>query len=245
MRKGEPLKAEDIAAAIDGLFATGRFSDIVAAAERSGDGVAVRFVTKPAWFVGGVSVSGNLNNPPDREQISAATRFALGAPFRQEDLDSAVAAVKDLFEANGLYEAEVVPEIRRDADAQQVFITIEVNSRKRAKYAIPVIQAGAAQAPLSQGSADRLTGVAPQPAGNGAMLSTDVIVRIAGWRIPLIHWSRQVTDSRTRRGVQKILNKYQDKDRLMARVDIDELDYDAQARRVTPWSTSPPARKCR
>ena len=180
LRKGELLKAEDVAAAIDGLFATGRFSDVAAEAERSGDGVTVRFITKPAWFVGGVAVSGKLNNPPEREQIAAATRFALGAPFHDEDLDAAVTAVKSLFEANGLYDADIVPELKRDPGAQQVFITINVNSRKRAKYAMPVIQAASAQTPLSLGSADRLIAVAPAPAGNGATLSNDAIVRIRG-----------------------------------------------------------------
>ena len=29
LKKGEPLRAEDVARAIDGLFATGRFEDIV------------------------------------------------------------------------------------------------------------------------------------------------------------------------------------------------------------------------
>jgi len=41
LRKGEPLRADDVAAAIDGLFATGRFADIVAEAEPAGDGVIV------------------------------------------------------------------------------------------------------------------------------------------------------------------------------------------------------------
>src|ERR1700704_3302671 len=48
LRKGQPLRAEDVANAIDGLFATGRFNDIAVEAEPSGNGVLVRFVTKNA-----------------------------------------------------------------------------------------------------------------------------------------------------------------------------------------------------
>ena len=36
LKKGEPLHAEDVARAIDSLFATGHFDDIVAEAEPSG-----------------------------------------------------------------------------------------------------------------------------------------------------------------------------------------------------------------
>src|SRR4051812_15636834 len=46
LKKGEPLKAEEVAKAIDGLFATGRFQDITVEAEASGEGVAVVFVTQ-------------------------------------------------------------------------------------------------------------------------------------------------------------------------------------------------------
>src|SRR6266496_2746783 len=36
LKKGEPLRAQDVADAIDGLFSTGLFEDIVVEAERSG-----------------------------------------------------------------------------------------------------------------------------------------------------------------------------------------------------------------
>ena len=51
LKKGEPLRAEDVAHAIDGLFATGRFEDIAVEAEAAGDGVRIRFAVKLALFV--------------------------------------------------------------------------------------------------------------------------------------------------------------------------------------------------
>ena len=60
------------------------------------------------------------------------------------------------------------------------------------------------------------------------------IIRATGWRLPIIHWWRHVTSSRTRDGVQGVLKKYGGKDRLMARVDLKKLDYDAARRRVRP-----------
>src|SRR5712692_3514456 len=68
LKKGQLLHAEDVAHAIDGLFATGRFADIAVEAEPSGDGVLVRFVTKNAVFVGGVSIEGKLMDAPSHGQ---------------------------------------------------------------------------------------------------------------------------------------------------------------------------------
>ena len=209
LKKGEPLRAADVASAIKGLFATGRFEDIVVEGELSGTGVIVRFVTKPRWFVGSVTVEGKIGSPPNRGQVSSTTQLNLGAPFHDEDLTHAVEGIKNLLNANGLYEAEVTPAVERDNDAQQVFVTFKVNEQKRAKYEMPVI-----------------TG--------DTKLSDDTILRATGWRIPIIHWWRQVTDARTRTGVQSLLNKYHQQDRLTARVELQKLDYDAERRRVRP-----------
>src|SRR5881227_2386492 len=65
LKTGEALHQEDVAQAIDGLFATGRFEDILVEAEPSGDGVIVRFVTTSAWFVGGVTIDGKAVIPPN------------------------------------------------------------------------------------------------------------------------------------------------------------------------------------
>src|SRR5258708_7351247 len=53
VKVGEPFRAEEVANAIDGLFATGRFEDIIVEAEPTGDGVIVRFITQTIWFLGG------------------------------------------------------------------------------------------------------------------------------------------------------------------------------------------------
>ena len=217
LKKGEPLHQEDVAHAIDGLFATGRFDDIVVEAEPSGDEVIVRFVTKYAWFVGGVSIDGKVMIPPNRGQISSTTQLGLGTPFRDEDVTQAVEGIKHLLDTNGLYEAKVTPAVERDNEAQAVFITFTIKEGKRAKYETPTI--------------------------NGASLPESTILRATGWRVPLIHWWLQVTNSRTRKGVQGILKKYQSQDRLKARVELQKLEYDAQHRRVRPTINITPGPK--
>ena len=209
LRKGEPLHSEDVARAIDGLFATGRFEDIVVQAEPSGAGVVIEFVVKNAWFVGGVSVEGKTPTPPNRGTIATVAQLNLGAPFHDEDVTNAVQSIEHLLQGNGFYETHVEPQVERDSNTQQVFVTFAVKEGERAKYAEPVIKGQAG-------------------------LSDATILRATGWRLPIIHWWRKVTDARTRKGVQGLLSKYAKQDRLRATVQVESLDFDAQNRRVHP-----------
>ena len=91
MKTGEALHSEDVATAIDALFATGRFQDIVVEAEPAGNGVTVRFVTQLARFVGNVAIEGKI------AQIQAATDpEILKEPFEMAKRDPELikAAVK-------------------------------------------------------------------------------------------------------------------------------------------------------
>ncbi|HZU28941.1 MAG TPA: POTRA domain-containing protein [Bryobacteraceae bacterium] len=206
---GEPLQASEVAAAIDSMFATGRFEDIQVQAESSGNGVIVRFVLTPAWFVGGVNVEGKVASPPNRGQVAANAGFTLGTPFHDEDVKQAQESIQKLLVANGLYDGTVRPEVERDNDGQQVFLTFTVHEGKRAKYEMPSIS-------------------------GDTKLSDNTIVRATGWRLRFINWWRQVTDSRTRNGIAGILNTYGKKDYLAAKVELQKLDYDEQHRRVKP-----------
>ena len=206
---GDVLHVEDVGTAIDNLFATGCFRDIVVQADDSPGGVLVRFVTQPAWFVGSVSIEGKVGAPPNRAQVRSTAELTLGSEFRDEDIDHAQQAIADLLKSNGLYESTVTPKVERDPKQQQVFITFQIVDHKRARYEGPVIEG--------------------QP-----LLSNGTIYHATGWRIPIIHWWRQVTALRTHKGVQGILAKYQKQGRLRAAVDLKNLDYDAKRRRVRP-----------
>src|SRR5713101_2223582 len=96
LKPGEPLRAADVSHAIDGLFATGRFEDIAVEVEPVGEGVRVRFVTKNATFVGGVSVEGSIMESPNRGQLTSAANFSLGVPFHDEDITHAVESIQHL-----------------------------------------------------------------------------------------------------------------------------------------------------
>lgn len=209
LQVGMPLHEEEVADAIDGLFATGRFEDIIVEAEASGNGVLVRFRFQLTQFVGGIQVSGSSPNPPNRAQVEAATQFNLGAPFHDADVTAAVQNITRLLQENGLYEGGVTPSVVHDDKAQQVYLTFKIASGKRAKYAMPMIQ-------------------------GDTKLSDNTILRVTGWRIPLIHWWRKVSDARTHEGVQGLLKKYAKQGRYKADVEITKLDYDAERRKLHP-----------
>ena len=238
IQRGERFRADRVAAAIDGLFATGRFADIVAEAEPAAGGVLLRFVTTPMLFVGGIEVAGKVVSPPNRAQIAATADLNLGAPFHDADLTQAVDQIKSVLRANGLYEAEVTTQVRQGPVAQQIFITFQIHDHKRAKYEMPAIHAAPEVQEASdgtKGSADRAAPAIPAAGnGGGLILSDGAIVHATGWRLPVIHWWRQVTDQRTHKGVQGVVAKYQSKGRLTAKVELENLDYDAKRRRVRP-----------
>ncbi len=153
--------------------------------------------------------AGKIASPPNSAQILAAGQLSLGAPFQEQDLGKSVESIKRLLKSNGLYEAEVSSSVEHRQEAQVAFITFTVKEHKRAKYEMPAIHGA--------------TG-----------LSDATILRVTGWRIPIIHWWRQVTEARTSGGVERVLKKYAAQDRLTAAADIDKLDYDAGANRVRP-----------
>ncbi|HJZ99671.1 MAG TPA: POTRA domain-containing protein [Candidatus Solibacter sp.] len=218
LKPGEPLRSEDAAEAIDRLFATGAFEDISVDVQPTADGVDVRIVTEPVRFVSGYTINGGIAQPPNRGELTSSAQVQLGAAFHEADVSNGVDRIKELLRANGLYEASVTPEVQQDSPAEQVFITFNVKAGKRAKYEQPVIHGE--------------TG-----------LSDAAILRATGWRVPLIHWWRHVTDSHTRKGVQGVLGKYQKDDRLTTRVELESLDYDAKRRRVKPTLNIQPGPK--
>ena len=74
---------------IDGLFATGVYSDIQVDVEPQAGGVVVKFITKSAPFVGHVEVTGRVSVPPSRGTLAGAMQLRLGTPFEEEALEAA------------------------------------------------------------------------------------------------------------------------------------------------------------
>ncbi len=207
VRTGEPLSSTQVAVTIDRLFASGLYDDIQVAAEPSGNGVAIRFITRPRRFIGHVDAEGKISDPPSRNVIISDAQLTLGFPFDEETLATAQKNIERELQHNGLYEAHVGVATVEDPLTHQVTVRFLVTAGKRARYAIPAI--------------------------NGdTKLSNNTIIKATGWRIALINRWRQVTSGLTDAGTEGIQKKYAKVGRLTAAVDITSLDYDPDTRRA-------------
>jgi outer membrane protein insertion porin family len=206
---GQPLDPDQLGRTIDRLYASGQYEDIQVDAEPSGTGVALRFITRYRRFIGHVGAVGKISDPPNRAVILSEAQLALGTPFDPEDLQTAKQTILQTMRDNGLYRATVGVATVEDPLTHDMTIRFYVDAGKRAHYSMPVIK-------------------------GDAKLSDSTIVRATGWRIPLIHWWRQVTQSLTDKGTDGIEKQYAKRDRLTATVDLTSMDYDPATNRVKP-----------
>jgi outer membrane protein assembly factor BamA len=204
---GTPLRLAEVRQAIKKLYGTGQYSNIAIETEPAPTGVVLIIRTTEQWFVGPVEVRGKVSVPPNEGQLANAARLELGAPFNEEDLQTAEKGVRGLLERNGLYLAKVDPKVDRDPEHQQVSFTFQVNSGKRARFTTPAI-----------------TGENKIPTATLAKAT-----KYKGW----FRW-KQATDQETQSGVENIRKKYGKEDRLTGDVKLDHMDYDAATNRVKP-----------
>ena len=126
LKPGEPLHKADVSAVIDRLFATGRYEDITADVQPSGNGVVVRFLTKKKNFIGHVGTQGKIKEPPNRGQIVNAAQLSLGQPFDPKDVDTGQKNIQDLLRRNGLQSSIGVSMFPSDGiDGQTLFFAAD------------------------------------------------------------------------------------------------------------------------
>lgn len=205
-RIGEPLDSGKVRAAIEQLYATGRYADIQVEAWPAEGGVEVRIVTEPACFVGRVSVAG-APDPPNAGALSAATRLELGAPFDREDLPAASENLRRVLANHGFFEANVRHRLLYDPNTQQVHIVFEVERGPRARYTQPEVTGSPAR-------------------------SVREITRTTRWK-GWFRW-KPVTEARTQEGLERLRRWYQKRDRLAAEVTLTGMQYEPETRRVKP-----------
>lgn len=209
LKIGDVFSMSQIRAAIDRLFATGRYEDIQVEAEPANEGVLIRFHTTNSWFIGRVEVHGDVSEPPNRGQLANATRLELGQPFSDDKVKQAVGSVQDTLAANGFYESDIQPRFIYDRATQQIHLRFEIEDGPRAKFNRPVLR-------------------------GDLKVEPGKVISATKWRRFLIGSWKPVTQHRVQRGVQNIRKMYQKQNRLMAKVVLDSMDYDRDTRRATP-----------
>ena len=196
LKVGEPLTREALHDAMQALFATGRFSDIQAEADRAETtGVKLRFVDRTAnFFVGLLTVEGVSTNPSPN-QLASASRLQLGELYTKEKLDRALAGIQRVMEDNGFHQSKTTASEQRDEQQHQINLTFHVVRGPRALVGQITVQGDAGY-------------------------SIEQIEDIAK-----LHPGGPVLSSRITRALQRIRARYQKQNRLLAQVEVASRNY--------------------
>ncbi len=202
LKIGEPLTRDSLHDAMQALFATGRFSDIQAEADRTETtGVRLRFLTVANFFVGAVAIEGVSNNP-SANQLASATRLQLGELYSREKLDRALAGIQRVMEENGFHQSKVTSSEQRDEQQHQLNLTFHVARGPRALVGHITVQgdAGYSEAEIEQ--------------------------------IAKLHPGVPVLSNHITHALQRIRRRYQKQNRLLAQVEIASRTYNSERNAV-------------
>lgn len=211
LRAGDRLSEIKLGEAIEGLYATGRYEDIVVQGEPAGEGVALTFHTTQRHFLSRIAVD-EIPAPPSSEQLSGASALNLGEAYDEDGVARAVEQMQALLRANGLYGARVRFEARRRDPGEEVELRFIIQPGPRANFAPPLVEG---QAKLPTERIIRET-------------SWRALVSWQGWGWPWWRWNqwREMTDARVQRGLEGVRALYAQKGYLMATVRLAALNHD-------------------
>jgi len=209
LKSNQALRMSAVRQTIDRLFATGRYSDIQVDAQPYEDGVILTFITKNSWFVGGVSVTGGIADPPSAGQLENVSRLELGQPYTKAGLAEAVAGQERLLESNGLYQSHPRPSLDYNNAHEQVNIRFAVDNGPRARFGPPVLL------------------------GDLKMDESRILTATKFRRWMIGTW-KPVTQLRVRKGLDNVRALYQKENRLESKVALESMKYDAETNRATP-----------
>jgi len=216
LKTGQTYSAAGIRSAIQRLYATGRYQDIEVNADSVSGGVALTFLTKNSWFVGHVSVAGDLSEPPSAGQVVNASRLQLGERFDETQLPAAVENIRKLLVENGYFAPALDSQVIYDSQYQEANVVFSIKTGRRAHY-------------------ER-----PQITGDTTVLTAEAIVKATAWRRFLLPGYRGITLSRTRGGIDKVRLKYENTHRLLATVVLNGIEPDDGNKRGKPSITVTP-----
>ena len=208
-RVGSAFHPQQLQEAIQKLFATGRFSDIAVDGALQPGGLALKFITERAYFVGHIGVYG-IKSPPSTGEITDALKLRLGMPFMKADETEAIQSLNRLLRQNGFYHATISAETHYRPDTESVDLIFDVNTGERARLERPLIE-GVAQSASAR------------------------VIAATRWRrlYGLLGWER-ATEQRLREGINNVRAYYEKRNLLESRVTLSKLSYKEAVNRVQP-----------
>jgi outer membrane protein insertion porin family len=212
MHPGEPLKMADVHTAIQNLYQTGRFANISISAVTEGSTLVLHVATEITYFVGQVTIDG-VQEPPNKGQLSTASKLELGTPFADNDMEQAVQNMVERMRANGFHNAKIDYHVDRDPATEEASIHFDIQAGARARF----------------------DGVAL----TGKFVKTpESIVKATHWRRGFLFLTfpgwRYATESVVAAGIASVRLDFQKGDHLEAQVTLEKLDYNADTNRLKP-----------
>ncbi|MBL8227046.1 MAG: BamA/TamA family outer membrane protein [Bryobacterales bacterium] len=206
---GAPLTSLQVRAAIQRLYATGRYDEIAVDAVLQHQKVVLTFLTRQNWFITRVTMEGFVE-PPNREQLLSATKLELGARYSDEQLVEAIKGLHEVLRSNGFYSPRIQPLVERFPGEDELHIQFLINPGPRAYFARPVIA----------GTLKR---------------DENVVLRATRWMRwwGLLGW-KQLSDQRLQQGLDRVRRSYLKNDYLLAKVDLTSAAYSRDENHVRP-----------
>ena len=144
LKAGQPFRPEAVRAAVERLYATGEFADVIVERREGDDGPELIFRTTPAPRLGAVRVAGD--QVLSSGAIRKVARFVAGEPLWPARLDEASQAVAVALVARGYLEARVSAEARLSLGLAEAVFTVAAGPRVRVR-AVTLEGAVSSQAP--------------------------------------------------------------------------------------------------
>ncbi len=133
LRPGEPASREAVRHAVELLFATGRFQDVIVEETATDAGIALVFRPVPLPIMGGVAMEGD---PVLRlEQVRDLSRLRDGEPLWPARLERAARDVALALTEDGWLEAQVTATARPEGTSAAAVFTIRAGERVRVSEA--------------------------------------------------------------------------------------------------------------
>ncbi len=202
----------DVHTAIQNLYQTGRFANISISAVNEGTTLVVNISTELSYFVGRVTMDG-VAEPPNRGQLTTASKLELGKPFADNDMEQAVQNMVERMRANGFHNAKIDFQVGRNPATEEAAIHFDIQSGARSRF-----------------EGVTLTGKFTR--------STESIIKATHWRrgflfITFPGW-RYATENRVNTGIASVRQDFQKGNHLEAQVTLEKLDYDSDTKALTP-----------
>ena len=212
IRPGKPLNLADVHTAIQNLYNTGRFANISISAFNENSTLVINISTELSYFVGRISLAG-VADPPNRGQLTTASKLELGMPFEDNDMEQAVQNMLERMRANGFRGAKIDYNVEREKSTEEVNIHFDIQSGARARF-----------------DGVTLTGKFTKP--------TESIIKATHWRNGFLFMTfpgwRFATEHRISTGLESVRQSFQKGDHLQARVTLEKLDYNDDTNTLRP-----------